>query len=152
MKKIFISAFVIAIFLAFALLFLDQKYFDKNNIEITKDLQELQCDMNEKPSCEVKFNGGIIQFSLSPKPIYTMQPINLKINGLQKLNLKNPNLRVYGVNMDMGIIKAQIDLKEGVYQSDLVLSSCLMSIMRYRFKIYDGSKDTGLFIDFDLRQ
>ncbi|MGP1486100.1 MAG: hypothetical protein ACTTJC_08495 [Campylobacter sp.] len=121
-------------------------------LEIKTDLAPLECDMNKEHSCYVNFKNEKVEFSLYPKPIYTMEQITLKINGLDKFGLKKPRVEISGINMDMGVIKADLEQNGDQYYANLVLSVCVVSIMRYRFKIYDGNKDTGLFIDFDLHQ
>ena len=54
--------------------------------------------------------------------------------------------------MDMGVIKAEVEKRDNAYVSNVVLSACLINIMRYRFEVLENGKKSGLYIDFDLHQ
>ena len=112
--------------------------------DVGANLTPLPCDMNEQHSC------GVVKFSLSPKPVYTMQPTLVRIEGLE--GFKNPSLEIRGINMDMGVIKADVEKRDNAYISNIVLSACLINIMRYRFEVLENGKKSGLYIDFDLHQ
>ena len=113
--------------------------------DVGANLTPLPCDMNEQHSC-----GKTVKFSLSPKPVYTMQPTLVRIEGLE--GFKNPSLEIRGINMDMGVIKADVEKRDSAYISNIVLSACLINIMRYRFEVLENGKKSGLYIDFDLHQ
>ena len=53
--------------------------------------------------------------------------------------------------MDMGTIKARLETRGDNLVAQVVLSACVVEIMRYRFKLLDGGKETGFFVDFDLK-
>ena len=135
-----------------AYLFFKPKAQFEEFVEIKSDLAPLSCDLNAQNSCSINFKGQDIEFSLSPKPIYTMMPIAIRIYGLEKLNFKKPSLEIHGVNMDMGVIKAEVEKRDNAYVSNVVLSACLINIMRYRFEVLENGKKSGLYIDFDLHQ
>lgn len=118
--------------------------------DVGANLTPLPCDMNEQHSCGVEFRGKTVKFSLSPKPVYTMQPTLVRIEGLE--GFKNPSLEIRGINMDMGVIKADVEKRDSTYISNIVLSACLINIMRYRFEVLENGKKSGLYIDFDLHQ
>lgn len=118
--------------------------------DVGANLTPLPCDMNEQHSCGVEFRGKTVKFSLSPKPVYTMQPTLVRIEGLE--GFKNPSLEIRGINMDMGVIKADVEKRDNAYISNIVLSACLINIMRYRFEVLENGKKSGLYIDFDLHQ
>lgn len=153
MKKFFvILVLLVATLGTSAYLFFKPKAQFEEFVEIKSDLDPLSCDLNTQNSCSINFKGQDIEFSLSPKPIYTMMPVTVRIYGLEKLNFKKPSLEIHGVNMDMGLIKADLEQRENGYVSNIVLSACLINIMRYRFEVLDGGKRSGLYIDFDLHQ
>ncbi|KEA46287.1 hypothetical protein CR66_03640 [Campylobacter mucosalis] len=110
-------------------------------------LSKLECDLNKSP-CTIKFGDKNITFELFPRPIYAMRPVWLSVEGLE---LKNPSIEAYGLNMDMGKIKAKFKKQDDVYLSELALSACLIDVMRYRFEILEDGKKSGIFIDFDLK-
>ena len=118
--------------------------------DVGANLTPLPCDMNEQHSCGVELRGKTVNFSLSPKPVYTMQPTLVRIEGLE--GFKNPSLEIRGINMDMGVIKADVEKRDNAYISNIVLSACLINIMRYRFEVLENGKKSGLYIDFDLHQ
>ena len=118
--------------------------------DVGANLTPLPCDMNAEHSCGVEFRGKTVKFSLSPKPVYTMQPTLVRIEGLE--GFKNPSLEIRGINMDMGVIKADVEKRDTAYISKIVLSACLINIMRYRFEVLENGKRSGLYIDFDLHQ
>ena len=79
-----------------------------------------------------------------------MAPLTLKISGLNS-KYKNLNARIYGLNMDMGTIKANLENRGNLYMGTVVLSSCVVEVMNYRLELYDGDKQLGIYIDFDLK-
>jgi len=48
--------------------------------------------------------------------------------------------------------KAEVEKRDNAYISNIVLSACLINIMRYRFEVLENGKKSGLYIDFDLHQ
>ena len=53
--------------------------------------------------------------------------------------------------MNMGSIKARLDQRGDNLIAQVVLSACVVDLMRYRFKLLDGEKETGFFVDLDLK-
>ena len=118
--------------------------------DMNTSLNPLKCDLN-KGACEVKFNGTSLKIDMTPRPIYAMRPFSFKIIGGKALGLKEPSLAIDGINMDMGTIKARLETRGDNLVAQVVLSACVVEIMRYRFKLLDGEKETGFFVDFDLK-
>lgn len=145
MKKFYALAVVIIIIFGF--IFLKPKH--TNDTEFNENFK-IDCDLN-MGACEKAINGKIIKFEITPRPIYAMQPVVFKISGLDKLNLKNPSLKFYGLNMDMGDIKAKLKRDKDDYVSKIVLSACVIDVMIYRFKVLDDGRDIGIYIDFELK-
>lgn len=117
---------------------------------IKNNLTPLECDLN-LGACAINFNENEIKFELLPRPIYAMKPFKVKISGLNGLNLGALSLEAYGLNMDMGKIRANLEQINGELVADIVLSACVIDVMRYRFEILNNDKKTGIFIDFDLK-
>lgn len=110
----------------------------------------LKCSIN-KDICEVNFKGKQVSFEILNRPIRFMEESKLIIKGLPKYD--NLSLNLYGLNMDMGVIKADFErLENGDYESIFVVSSCLLSTMRYRLELLNNNKKIGLFIDFDMKR
>lgn len=145
MKKILyvLSAIIAGGLFAFMMNFSDnqtQKIVAESNIT---------CDLNTQ-NCAINHNGNKIAFSFDPKPLEAMVPLTLKIEGLSS-EYENLNARIYGLNMDMGIIKANLKNKGNLYIGTIILSSCVVEVMNYRLELYDGDKQLGIYIDFDLK-
>ncbi|MFL1706754.1 hypothetical protein ACHJH3_07080 [Campylobacter sp. MOP7] len=155
MNKKIIAALIFAVaFVAGGFYLFSEKSQNQESefAEVDTNLTPLECDMNSNFSCPVNFKGKTINFSLSPRPVYVMQPVSMWVEGLNELNFKEPSLEIHGVNMEMGVIKAKLEKRENEYKADVVLSACIISLMRYRFEVLDEGKKTGLYIDFDLKQ
>ena len=118
--------------------------------DMNTSLNPLKCDLN-KGACEVKFNGTSLKIDMTPRPIYAMRPFSFKIINGKNLELKDPNLVIDGINMNMGLIKARLEQRGDNLIAQVVLSACVVDLMRYRFKLLDGEKDTGFFVDLDLK-
>ena len=118
--------------------------------DVNTSLNPLKCDLN-KGACEVKFNGTSLKIDMTPRPIYAMRPFSFKIINGKNLGLKDPNLVIDGINMNMGLIKARLDQRGDNLIAQVVLSACVVDLMRYRFKLLDGEKETGFFVDLDLK-
>lgn len=144
--KIFIIC--LALFLGSAFYFFSDK--DPLETPISSQNSPLSCDLN-KEICKVNFKGKVLTFELTPKPIFAMTPVNFEIYGLNEFGFKNPSLEFYGLNMDMGKIKAKLSKNGEKYSSKIVLSACVIDVMRYRFEILENGENTGIFIDFDLK-
>ena len=104
--------------------------------DVNTSLDPLKCDLN-KDACEVKFNGVKLKIDISPRPIFAMRPFSFKIINGKNLGLKDPNL--------------VIDQRGDNLIAQVVLSACVVDLMRYRFKLLDGEKETGFFVDLDLK-
>lgn len=118
--------------------------------QINSTLEPLPCDLNAG-ECNAEFKGVSVAFELTPRPVRAMQPVNLKISSMQGLNFKNPSVEAHGLNMDMGTIKVALEKTQDGYEGKMVLSSCVIDVMRYRFEVLDEGRKTGLYVDFDLK-
>lgn len=111
------------------------------------NLQNGECDLNLQ-NCVVKFGEKSVEISLEPKPLRSMVPLSLRINGLDG-EYKNLKAHIYGLNMDMGTIKADLIKKGGVYIGNIVVSSCVTT-MKYRLELFESDKSLGISVDFVL--
>lgn len=111
------------------------------------NLQNGECDLNLQ-NCVVKFGEKSVEISLEPKPLRSMVPLSLRINGLDG-EYKNLKAHIYGLNMDMGTIKADLAKKGDIYTGNIVVSSCVTT-MKYRLELFDGEKSLGISVDFVL--
>lgn len=122
-------------------------FFGCDKTSQNSPLPPLKCDLAQK-SCK---NNGVI-FEISPTPVIAMQKHKIFVRNLDK-NLKEPRVIFQGINMFMGQISAPLKLDEnGEYSGVFLLSSCILEIMRYEARIYDGDKDLGIFALLDIKK
>ena len=103
------------------------------------------CDLN-KQDCAVNFKGQSVKFAFSTKPVQAMMPTTLNISGLSG-DFGDLRVEIYGVNMNMGRVKAALQKRNDGYTTSITMSACV-SQMHYRIELFDGSEPLGLSVDF----
>lgn len=138
-----LSAIIVGALFAFII-----NSYDDQTQKISAD-SNITCDLNTQ-NCNISYKGKEIRFSFYPRPLEAMVPLTLKVEGLNG-QYKNLNARIYGLNMDMGTIKANLENRGNLYIGTVVLSSCVVEVMNYRLELYDRDKQLGIYIDFNLK-
>ena len=138
-----LSAIIVGALFAFII-----NSYDEQTQKISAD-SNITCDLNTQ-NCNISYKGKEIGFSFYPRPLEAMAQLTLKVEGL-KGQYKNLNASIYGLNMDMGTIKANLENRGNLYIGTVVLSSCVVEVMNYRLELYDGDKQLGIYIDFNLK-
>ncbi|WP_267525331.1 hypothetical protein [Campylobacter sp. MG1] len=126
-------------------------FYPKNTTkrELITELTPLECDLN-KSACQVNYKNKKIIFEFDEKPLKILKETKVIIKNLEKFD--NLNAKLYGLNMYMGDIISEFEYINNEYVGTLVFSSCIESTMRYRFELFDGKKELGIFIDFDVKR
>lgn len=144
MKKLFIAGFIFLFLLAIlALNFINKQDLNKSPAKITCDINLNPCALNKEVA---DINATL---NIYPKPLKAMNESLFSFSGLG--HLTKPNVRIYGLNMDMGIIKSPLNKTNQNYQAKIMLASCVQSQMIYRLDVLDGAQVIAS-IDFELKQ
>ncbi|EAJ1119316.1 hypothetical protein J7D62_000400 [Campylobacter lari] len=117
--------------------------------ELITTLTPLTCDLNTQ-ECEYNFKDKKVLINLNPKPIATLNELDLNITNLGEF--KKLNARVYGLNMYMGDIVPQFKKINNTYHAKLVLSSCTLEVMRFRIELFDDETPLDFYFDFDVKR
>ncbi|AGZ81346.1 hypothetical protein [Campylobacter fetus] len=126
-------------------------YMGKDYPTSTPQVKEasISCDLNVE-DCDIDTKLGNVTFSFYPRPLVGMAPTTLKISGLPQ-NIKDPNVRIYGLNMQMGVISAPLVKQGSSYSANIVISLCVVSRMEYRLEVLSGDKPLDVSIDFYIK-
>ena len=117
---------------------------------IIKELTPLKCNLNETP-CEYEFQGRRVRVEFKDKPILAMVENELVIENLGDFGALD--MRIYGLNMYMGDITPRLKaLPRGTYKANVVLSSCVVKVMRFRAEFFKGEKQLDFHFDFDVKR
>ena len=103
------------------------------------------CDLN-KQDCAVNFKGQSVKFAFATKPIVAMMPTTLSVSGLSG-DFEDLSVEIYGVNMNMGRVKAALQKRGDAYTASITMSACV-SQMHYRIELFEKGKALGLSADF----
>lgn len=122
---------------------------NKNSKNSENNVTNATCDVNQNECPLLSKNGNInATLLIYPKPLITMAETTFKFSGLPEL--KAPNVRIYGLNMEMGIIKSELEKTGDIYTANIIISACVESVMKYRLEVLDGDKEIA-YIDFDVK-
>ena len=103
------------------------------------------CDLN-KQDCAVNFKGQSVKFAFATKPIVAMMPTTLSVSGLSG-DFEDLSVEIYGVNMNMGRVKAALQKRGDAYTASITMSACV-SQMHYRIELFEKGKALGISADF----
>ncbi|MCV3509113.1 hypothetical protein L8W69_07770 [Campylobacter sp. CNRCH_2016_3089] len=148
MKNLLVFALAIVFAICGAYFYTNSSNTGKKR-ELITILTPLTCDLNIQ-ECEYNFKDKKVLVNLNPKPITTLNELDLNITNLGEF--KKLNARVYGLNMYMGDIVPQFKKINNTYHAKLVLSSCTLDIMRFRIKLFDDETPLGFYFDFDVKR
>ncbi|EAI4447993.1 hypothetical protein ACR3S7_000243 [Campylobacter lari] len=148
MKNLLVFALAIVFAICGAYFYTNSSNTGKKR-ELITTLTPLTCDLNIQ-ECKYNFKDKKVLVNLNPKPITTLNELDLNITNLGEF--KKLNARVYGLNMYMGDIVPQFKKINNTYHAKLVLSSCTLDIMRFRIELFDDETPLGFYFDFDVKR
>ncbi len=136
MKKVLLIA-ILAAFLGAVAAYFSGINSDENSDNTDSVATSQACDLN-KEDCEIINAGGDkITFSIYPRPLEGMVPLEVKISGLK--GLIAPELWIEGINMDMGVIKAKMTKRGENWAANVVISLCVLEKMEYKMRVMDAN-------------
>ncbi|GEM_PF-6511178 len=104
---------------------------------------DISCDITQK-SCTK--NG--VTFEFATRPVEAMRPLILR---LSNLNAHNASVKIYGLNMNMGVVESTLVKNGEVFETKVVLSTCTQKEMIYRIELFNAGKPLGITADFVLK-
>lgn len=148
MKKIILIILLSCV--AFVLAFLLTKEDTTPKRALIKELNALACDLNTQ-DCSFDFKGKKVLVKTNLKPILALEEFKLIVENLGKY--EKLNARIYGLNMYMGDMIPSFEATSlNSYEANVVLSACVLDIMRFRVEFFDGNEPIGFYFDFDLKR
>lgn len=142
MKKVLITLILLLVMLLGGIFLFNKK---EQSIDLTSDLT---CHLGIQ-DCEFDYKDRKVKISITPKPLRAMVPTTIKLSGLNE-NFTNLNVKVEGLNMDMGIIKADFIQKGEIYEGILSFNACSTDMV-YNMKFFDGNNPIGLEAKFVMK-
>ncbi len=116
--------------------------------------QNRDCDLH-KSTCSVKLkDGSIISLSINPKEIPLKKPIKLTVT-TQGIKTKTLSLKVFAVNMNMGLIEKSLKkIKKNTYEGEVILPTCVVGDMIWNANIIADktSKSVGAIFEFQTKK
>lgn len=97
------------------------------------------CDFNRGP-CEVMTgHGQHFEFSVSPRPIALMKPLQWRVSSPGRELTPTAQLRFSGVDMDMGFNRARLQRQaDGSLSGEATLPVCVTGRMRWQVELWLG--------------
>ncbi|MBK1992201.1 hypothetical protein JG676_06260 [Campylobacter sp. 2018MI35] len=150
-KNIFILAFIFSIvilYIIFDFYILDNTRLATNGLMTQKNT----CDLNLQ-DCIYDFNDEKIIVSINPKPIKPLNTNELKMEIKSNKIYNDLKIRIYGINMFMGITEINLNkIKDNIFEGKIRLSACAKDIMRFKADILENNKSTNFSFEFDLKK
>lgn len=151
-KNIFIFAFIFSIIILYIIF----DFYILNGTRLTTKTSSASikntCDLNLK-DCIYAFNNEKILISINPKPIKALNTNKIKITIKSNKIYNDLKLRVYGINMFMGITEINLyKIKDNTFEGNIILSSCTKDLMRFKADVLENDKLTDFSFEFDIKK
>ncbi len=151
-NKKYLYAFVVGLFVAAQIiLYLFGKDFlqpAKNSIIETAVINP-DCNLQKTP-CEANFSENVkITFSLSPRPIKPLVPLNIDVS-IEKLEIENVHVQFEGIDMYMGYYRPELSIRNKDnnkvnYEGNATLSVCTLDEMPWQANVI-LTTDQGIYV------
>ncbi|TBR79098.1 hypothetical protein DU474_04955 [Campylobacter novaezeelandiae] len=151
-KNIFIFAFIFSIIILYIIF--DFYILDGTRLTTKTSSASVKntCDLNLK-DCIYTFNNEKILISVNPKPIKALNTNKIKIAIKSNKIYNDLKLRVYGINMFMGITEINLyKIKDNTFEGNIILSSCTKDLMRFKADVLENDKLTDFSFEFDIKK
>lgn len=151
-KNIFIFAFIFSIIILYIIF--DFYILDGTRLTTKTSSASIKntCDLNLK-DCIYIFNNEKILISVNPKPIKALNTNKIKITIKSNKIYNDLKLRVYGINMFMGITEINLyKIKDNTFEGNIILSSCTKDLMRFKADVLENDKLTDFSFEFDIKK
>ncbi|TBR81697.1 hypothetical protein DU472_03080 [Campylobacter novaezeelandiae] len=151
-KNIFIFAFIFSIIILYIIF--DFYILDGTRLTTKTSSASVKntCDLNLK-DCIYAFNNEKILISINPKPIKALNTNKIKITIKSNKIYNDLKLRVYGINMFMGITEINLyKIKDNTFEGNIILSSCTKDLMRFKADVLENDKLTDFSFEFDIKK
>ncbi|KGI56737.1 hypothetical protein [Campylobacter sp. MIT 97-5078] len=146
-KKFFFALVLLSILVLFVILNTTKT---QGKRELISELKPLECDLNVR-DCMFDFKGKKVLVKTSLKPLASLQEFELILENLG--DYKKLNARIYGLNMYMGDIVPSFEkIHSNSYKANIVLSACVIDIMRFRMEFFEGEEKLDFYFDFDVKR
>ncbi len=107
------------------------------------------CLLNES-TCVIYLHDKSIEIQAIPQNIKPLEPITIRVQGEKFTKLE---AKIYGINMDMGIIHTAFKpVSQDTYEVAIVMSACTMDTMQYQLELYDNGINLNAAIGFDIKK
>lgn len=106
------------------------------------------CDLTKTACSSVFATGESVEFSISPKTIPLMKPIQITVN-LDQVEANKVEVDFAGVSMNMGYNRPKLTPdKNGVYQAEVILPVCIRKHMEWEARVIVTTADETLISPF----
>jgi len=143
---------IVAVLVVGGLIFIDSSTLERWFSEPTRFIQQdPECDLHVS-TCTITISPTIkFELGITPRTIPLMEPLTFSLN-YQGIDIQSLKGKIYATNMDMGVHRITLSLKEdGLLEGKVVLPTCLVGNMKWRAEFPlpkqnpDDIKDTIVF-------
>ena len=144
-----ISVVVMAAFLVVPVIIFAIFVWRENTLDdVVAGVVDSSCDVHTS-TCEARFNnGGRLLFSMSPKPIKPLVPLDLQVQ-LSNLEAQQVLVDFKGIGIEMGFYRPELNRnKDGNYSGVGSLSVCTLDKMLWQATVIVKTENGAMIAPF----